>query len=80
MRRMRNPARIDPLLQKLEKAWKKNPDWRFGQFLFDFLSQLDMDIWHIEEDEWMVAIQAYIDETNITKAVDEYQEKKWSKE
>lgn len=35
---MRDPARIDPLLEKLGEAWKKYPDMRFGQFMDNFFS------------------------------------------
>ena len=30
---MRNPERIDTILQKLEIYWRKNPDLRLGQII-----------------------------------------------
>ncbi|MBQ7969072.1 MAG: hypothetical protein IJ292_04550 [Clostridia bacterium] len=77
---MRDINRIDPLLKKLAEAWEKHPDLRFGQFLSRFLSSYGGDVWNLEEDEWMVAIQAYIDGKNMHEMVDAYQEEKWKQE
>jgi hypothetical protein len=30
---MRNPARIKPFLDKLQKLWEQHPDLRFGQLV-----------------------------------------------
>lgn len=77
---MRDINRIDPFLQKLGEAWKKHPDFRFGQFITNFFGAYKGDVWHLEEDEWMVAIQAFIDGKDMHEAVETYQESKWDKE
>lgn len=30
---MRNPKRIDPLIEELREFWKAHPDWRLGQLV-----------------------------------------------
>jgi hypothetical protein len=69
---MRDINRIDPLLEKLGEAWKKVPDQRFGQFMYNFFYSYGKDPFFAEDDEWMVGIQAYIDGKNIGKAMAEY--------
>lgn len=32
---MRDPLRIPIILDKLELIWAQNPDWRFGQLLYN---------------------------------------------
>ncbi|MBQ7171926.1 MAG: hypothetical protein IJR89_06595 [Clostridia bacterium] len=53
---MRNPARIKPFCDKLQKYWKeKIPDWRFGQFMSNFLGwvvqETGRDIFFTEDNE-----------------------------
>lgn len=48
---MRNINRIDGFLKKLGECWKLVPDWRFGQFMINFLGSLDRDPFFYEEDE-----------------------------
>jgi hypothetical protein len=48
---MRDPNRIKPFLETLEKAWKKVPDWRFGQLMVNFLGSLDKDPFFPEDNE-----------------------------
>lgn len=48
---MRNPDRIKPFLNTLEKAWNEVPDWRFGQLMMNFLGSLDRDPFFPEDDE-----------------------------
>lgn len=33
---MRDPKRIKPFLEELEKVWNEVPDWRFGQLVSNF--------------------------------------------
>lgn len=73
---MRDINRIDPLLAKLGEAWKKVPDQRFGQFMYNFFSCYGKDPFYAEDDEWMVGIQAYIDGKDVTKAMAEYRDSK----
>lgn len=48
---MRNPDRIRPFLETLEKAWLQVPDWRFGQLMVNFLGELPRDPFFYEDDE-----------------------------
>ena len=50
---MRDPARIERILNKIGVIWEKNPDLRFGQLmycLFD-LFKVEKDIFIIEDDK-----------------------------
>lgn len=47
---MRDPARIDPLLEKLSEAWKKHPDMRFGQFMSNFFAVCEQNAFNTEDD------------------------------
>ena len=75
---MRDPNRIDPLLEKLGEAWKKTPDWRFGQFMTVFFNAYGKDPFYAEDDAWMVGIQAYIDGANMAEAMDAHRKSKMS--
>ena len=56
---MRGIDRIEPFLEKLGEYWKKVPDWRFGQFMVNFLWQLERDPFFYEEDELLVELEKY---------------------
>lgn len=72
----RDPKRIDPLLAKLEDAWKAYPDLRFGQFMSNFFHKCGRDPFYVEDDVWMKAIQAYIAGKDPSKAINDYLEAK----
>ena len=57
---MRNPERIYPLWDKLFEAHSIYPDWRFGQFLVNFLGWYGRDAFFPEDDEWLKIIDQYI--------------------
>lgn len=57
---MRDPKRIDVVLEKIRKAWKKYPDLRLMQLLLNVLG--DGDHYHLEEDELLAALDEYGDE------------------
>ena len=40
---MRDPKRIDKFCWRLAEAWKKAPDWRFGQLMVNCLCSMDTD-------------------------------------
>ncbi len=69
---MRDPKRIDPLLEKLGEAWKQTPDWRFGQFMTNLFRCYGKDPFYAEDDEWMAGLQAYIDGQDMAAAMDDY--------
>lgn len=72
---MRDPNRIEPLLAKLGEAWKKCPDLRFGQFIGYFFSKYGKSPFPVEDDVWMVGIQAFIDGEDVRLAMNAYEDK-----
>jgi hypothetical protein len=61
---MRDPKRIKPLCDQLCATWSHYPDWRFGQFLSNFLgwvlSNKDChDIFFPEDDKWLKWLKEY---------------------
>lgn len=68
---MRNPERISPLWDKLFEAFKKAhsiyPDWRFGQFMVNFLGWYGRDPFFPEDDEWLKIIDQYIAKSGAGK-------------
>ena len=54
---MRNPERIDNILERLKVVWKENPDLRLGQLL---LAVIKMDrLFYIEDETLMQALENY---------------------
>ncbi len=50
---MRDKNRIKPFLDKIEKLWLQNPDYRFGQLIYLIAGKLKHDdIFFPEEKEW----------------------------
>lgn len=55
---MRNPNRIKPFLEKFEKLWNENPDFRFGQLVTIIASEMGYsDIFFPEENQWEKQIE-----------------------
>ena len=62
---MRDPNRIKPLLEKLEKIWntKGADQLRFGQLIFCIFNGTSKDIdqiWNLEDEEWSKLIDIWI--------------------
>jgi uncharacterized protein YihD (DUF1040 family) len=54
---MRDKARIEPFLKKLQLVWEKNSDLRFGQLIYTVAHKLEGDdIFFPEENEWCEAL------------------------
>lgn len=60
----RDPKRINPILEKLEEAWKLYPDMRLGQLIVVCVGT--DNIFGIEDDVMFERMQGYID--NMKKA------------
>ena len=59
---MRDPARIDKIVEQLRAVWKDNPDMRLGQ-LFEYVKSLNqgpMDGFYVEDHEWEALLRAEI--------------------
>ena len=55
---MRDPNRIKPFLETIEKCWGQVPDWRFGQLIENLKRRLDIkDLFYIEDEELEEAIK-----------------------
>ena len=63
---MRDINRLDNFYDELKKIHKYVPDWRFGQFIMNFMSwyytKYKRDCFYIEEDEMIKYIEEFIDE------------------
>ena len=76
---MRNPDRIEPVLEEISKVWKeKFPDCRFGQLMYNFFSALG-DPFYYEEDEFLEALKAYANRQDPKEAIEKYREEKSAK-
>lgn len=71
---MRKIERIEPFLREIGELWKKYPDLRFGQLMFNFFADYG-DPFYLEEDEFLVALQAHLRNENPRKVVHQYLEK-----
>jgi len=49
---MRDPKRIPRIIKKLEKVWKKHPDYRLGQLVSNLLGPGPHDVFFPEDEEW----------------------------
>ena len=59
---MRDSERIDKFCERLAKAWKNYPNWRFGQLMVNVLSEMmaqGRDPFFPEENEMIRFIEDY---------------------
>ena len=56
---MRNPERIEEVLQALSDAWHKVPDWRLGQLLCNLQSAAGNDLFYMEDDKFIELLEEY---------------------
>lgn len=62
---MRNPDRLDGFYDAVKALHKdKIPDWRFGQFMYNFISWLQnqkgIDGFYLEEDRYLALLREYL--------------------
>lgn len=73
---MRDPERLEEFYAQMKKVHKKNfPDWRFGQFMVNFLGWLGQrrDAFFPEEDEMVVYLKQFargLKKPNVAKALE----------
>lgn len=58
---MRNPNRIDDVLQQIGELWKMVPDWRFMQLICNFQRFLGSDGFYIEDDKLVEKIKEWFE-------------------
>lgn len=57
---MRDPNRLDKFYDELKEIHKKEfPDWRFGQFIMNFLSW-NGDPFYLEENKFLERVKEYV--------------------
>ena len=64
---MRKTERIDEFCGRLANAWKRVPDWRFGQLMMNVLGEMahsGRDPFFPEEDEMIEYIEKYVGMTS----------------
>lgn len=56
---MRDPKRIKPFIEKLEKLWLENPDFRFGQLIMSITrtGEHNPKLFNMEEDEFLEKVE-----------------------
>lgn len=67
---MRDPARIPPILEKLNAVWQKYPDIRFGQLIINLYSQIptseekvlgSVDFFGVEDPDFEIALDRVLE-------------------
>jgi len=63
---MRDINRLDDFYNALKEVHKQLPDWRFGQFIMNFISwyyqKYKKDIFYVEENEMITLFDEFINE------------------
>lgn len=57
---MRDPKRIDKILNRLKKVWRNNPDLRLGQLIlntFSIHNGVDSMVYRMEDEEFIKKIE-----------------------
>ncbi|WP_312351718.1 hypothetical protein [Empedobacter sp.] len=64
---MRDPKRIKPLLEKIEKIWMENPDFRLGQLIMVIArtGEHNPKLFYLEESELLKKLDEFEKTQNI---------------
>lgn len=76
---MRDPARIDRIIELLRQAWHVAPDQRLGQLMENVLQTVDrpQSLWAVEDDRTERKLQAFLAHgTDTARAFDAAQRTK----
>lgn len=69
---MRNINRLDEFYNALKELHKNVPDWRFGQFMLNFINwyaqEYRTDIFYIEDDKILKAFRKFLNEIGVKYA------------
>lgn len=67
---MRNAKRLDNFYLTLKNIHQENfPDWRFGQFICNFIHWCKKDIFYLEEDSFITIVYEYVKEMNGIRGI-----------
>lgn len=61
---MRDPKRLDDFYDRMKKIHQeKLPDWRFGQLILNFLSEVSTEIgmFYMEDERLIKKLEEYVD-------------------
>lgn len=58
---MRNPDRIEKVLERIKRVWKKYPDLRLGQLICN-LRFPELRLYHIEDEELVGHLERFYGE------------------
>jgi len=60
---MRDPARIEPILNLIRTAWELNPDMRLGQLIVNIVRPKEScpEVFYVEDDELVRRVGKYFD-------------------
>ena len=58
---MRNIERIKPIIERLEKLWLENPDFRFGQLIMGITrtGETNPNLFYMEEDKFIEKLDEF---------------------
>lgn len=58
---MRDPNRLYFLYDRLRTVHMEQfPDWRFGQFIFNFLDWYKKDLFYLEDDKFLELLDRFV--------------------
>jgi len=57
---MRDPNRINEIIEALRDCWKKYPDLRLGQLIYNLNKSGNRDVFFPEDDKWLKWIKEAI--------------------
>lgn len=56
---MRDPNRIECIIDLLKQMWEEAPDWRLGQLLIN-LTYKDEDLYYLEDDKLEERLKSWL--------------------
>lgn len=56
---MRNPDRIDVICNELARQWKRYPDFRFMQLIYNFMVAMNSDCFYMEDEPFIENLTNY---------------------
>ncbi len=50
------------LVDALAQLSRQYPEWRFGQLVSNVAGWADVDVWDIEDEQWLAAAKAHLEQ------------------
>lgn len=66
---MKDPNRIDPIIEALRRAWKASPELRLGQLIEAqaLFGEPEVDPYYVEDDEMLAALERWPNQFPMTQ-------------